>query len=254
MAAPIALQLYTLREAMAKDFAGTIRKVAAMGYVGVETAGFPGTTPQEASKLFKELGLVVSSAHSRLPLGEHQNEVLETMAALGCKYLISPNVGTDYFKSIEGIKQARDLLNEANAVAAANGLRLGLHNHWWEFERVEGQYPYDVLLDGLDPAICFELDTYWTKVAGVDPVQVIKKLGARAPLLHIKDGPGVQKEPQVAVGEGIMDIPAIIQAGGSNTEWLVVELDHCATDMVEAVKKSYAYLVGNGLARGNKKP
>jgi sugar phosphate isomerase/epimerase len=176
------------------------------------------------------------------------------MAALGCKYLISPNVGTDYFKSIEGIKQARDLLNEANAVAAANGLRLGLHNHWWEFERVEGQYPYDVLLDGLDPAICFELDTYWTKVAGVDPVQVIKKLGARAPLLHIKDGPGVQKEPQVAVGEGIMDIPAIIQAGGSNTEWLVVELDHCATDMVEAVKKSYAYLVESGLARGNKKP
>lgn len=253
MAAPIALQLYTLREAMAKDFAGTIKKVADIGYVGVETAGFPGTTPQEASKLFKDLGLTVSSAHSRLPLGEHQNEVLETMAALDCKYLVSPNVGTDYFKSIKGIQQARDLLNEANAVAAAHGLSLGLHNHWWEFEPVEGQYPYEVLVEGLDPAVFFEIDTYWTKVAGVDPVQVIKKLGARAPLLHIKDGPGVQKEPQVAVGEGIMDIRAIIEAGSGNTEWLVVELDQCATDMVEAVEKSYTYLVGNGLARGNRK-
>src|SRR5262245_9889656 len=189
MAAPIALQLYTLREALAKDFVGTIKKVADIGYVGVETAGFPGTTPQDAVKLFNELGLVVSSAHARLPLGEQKNEILDTMAALGAKRLVCPGLGTDSFKTIDAIKQSRDLLNEANAVAVSNGLSLGFHNHWAEFQQVEGQYPYDILTDGLDPSVFFQLDTYWIKVAGPDPIEVIKKLGARAPLLHIKDGP-----------------------------------------------------------------
>jgi sugar phosphate isomerase/epimerase len=252
MAAPIALQLYTLREDLAKDFAGTIKKVADMGYAGVETAGFPGTTPQEASKLFKDLGLTISSAHARLPLGEQKDETLETMAALGCKRLVCPSLGKDSFKTLDAIKQSRDQLNEANAVAAANGLSLGFHNHWWEFEPVEGQDPYDVLLDGLDASIFFELDTYWTKVAGADPVAWIKKLGPRVPLLHIKDGPGGQQEPQVAAGEGIMDIPALIKAGEGQTEWLIVELDRCATSMLEAVEKSYNYLAGEGLGRGNK--
>jgi sugar phosphate isomerase/epimerase len=252
MAAPIALQLYTLREDLAKDFAGTIKKVADMGYAGVETAGFPGTTPQEASKLFQDLGLTISSAHARLPLGEQKNEILDTMAALGCKRLVCPSLGTDSFKTLDAIKQSRDQLNEANAVAAANGVSLGFHNHWWEFQLVEGQHPYDVLLDGLDSSIFFELDTYWTQVAGDDPVAWIKKLGARVPLLHIKDGPGTQPEPQVAAGEGIMDIPALIKAGEGQTEWLIVELDRCATSMLEAVEKSYNYLAGEGLGRGNK--
>src|SRR5688500_12849524 len=162
MAAPIALQLYTLREDLAKDFAGTIKKVANIGYAGVETAGFPGTTPGEASKLFNDLGLAISSAHARLPLGEQKNEILEKMAALSCKRLVCPSLGTDSFKTLDAIKQSRDLLNEANAVATANGLSLGFHNHWWEFQSVEGQDPYDVLLDGLDSSIFFELDTYWT--------------------------------------------------------------------------------------------
>jgi hypothetical protein len=70
-------------------------------------------------------------------------------------------------------------------------------------------------------------------------------------LLHIKDGPAVRGEPMVAVGDGVLDVPSIIQAGAGSTQWLIVELDACATDMMEAVEKSYDYLVGKGLARGN---
>ena len=84
MAVPIALQLYTLREALAGDFAGVVRQVAAMGYGGVETAGFEGTTVKAASQLFSELGLRVTSAHMPLPLGDRKNEVLDALDALAC--------------------------------------------------------------------------------------------------------------------------------------------------------------------------
>jgi sugar phosphate isomerase/epimerase len=253
MSAPIAVQLYTVREALGKDFAGVIKKIAGMGYVGVETAGFPGTTPAEARQLFDELGLVVSSAHSRLPVGDQKNEVLETVAALGCKRIICAALPRDSYESIAKLESACDQVNEAAANAAQHGFTLGMHNHWWEFEQVEGRYRYEVMLERLNLDIFFQLDTYWTKVAGFDPVEVIQSMSGRIPLLHIKDGPGVRDQPQVAAGEGVMDIPAIVKAGEGSTEWLIVELDSCATDMLEAVEKSYTYLVGKGLARGNKK-
>jgi len=71
-------------------------------------------------------------------------------------------------------------------------------------------------------------------------------------LLHVKDGPCLKDEPQLAIGDGVLDVPAIVQADGDATEWMIVELDHCATDMLEAVEKSYRYLVGEGLAQGRR--
>ncbi|HID86292.1 MAG TPA: sugar phosphate isomerase/epimerase [Anaerolineae bacterium] len=260
MTAPIALQLYTVREALARDFAGIMKQIADIGYVGVEPVfhpsassghGLPGTTIGEAARLFKELNLVVPSAHVPLPLGEDQNRVLDFMAALGCKRLISMK-GPESFETMDLVKQTCDLFNEAHAVAAENGLELGIHNHWWEFLQIEGRYAYRVMLEHLDPAIFFQIDTYWVQTAGLDPAQVVRELGPRAPLLHIKDGPAVKGEPQVAVGDGVLDVPRIIQAAEGTAEWLIVELDHCATDMMEAVEKSYQYLVGGGFAHGNK--
>lgn len=252
MPKPIALQLYTLREDMATDFAGTVRRVAEMGYIGVETAGFPGTTPTEAAKLFAELGLEVTSAHSPLPEGDKKNEVLETMDALGCKRLVCPAMPREEFKSVDGIQRVAERLNAANEVAKAAGLTFGYHNHWFEYEDVDGTRADQILLQHLDPSIWFEVDTYWVRTAGPDPVAVIQALGERAQLLHIKDGPAIQPEPMVAAGEGVMDIPAIVEAGREHAEWLIVELDRCATEMMVAVEKSYKYLVGEGLARGNR--
>lgn len=253
MPAPIALQLYSVREALAEDFGGVVKKVADMGYVGVETAGFPGTTAAAARKLFDDLGLQVSSAHARLPVGDDQNEILDMAEALGCKRLVCAAIRSEgHYETVDQIKQTCDLVNQAAQAVAERGMSLGMHNHWWEFEPVDDRLRYQVLLECLDPAVFFEIDTYWAKAAGVDPVAAINELGRRAPLLHIKDGPAVRGEPMTAVGEGVMDVPAIIKAGEKNTEWLIVELDQCATDMLEAVEKSYRYLVGRGLARGNK--
>ena len=251
MPAPIAIQLYTVRELTKDDFAGVVRRIADIGYVGVEPAGFPGTTPAAAGELFRKLGLAVPSAHTKLPLGDDKSEVLETMAAIGCTRIVSGK-GAEDFKTLDSIRRVCDLFNEASAVAQANGLAVGYHNHWWEFEAVEGHMPYQVMLEHLDPSVFLQVDTYWVRTAGHDPVSVLKELGARAPLLHIKDGPAVQGQPMVAAGEGVMDFPAIIKASEATTEWLIVELDQCATDMMAAVEKSYTYLVGEGLARGKR--
>lgn len=252
MTAPIALQLYSLREAMADDFEGIVRQVADMGYVGVEPIyQLPGTTLPKAAALFKSLGLAVSSAHVPLPLGDDQAGVLSFMELFGCTHLISGKGPSD-FATMDKIKETCDLFNQASAVAQAHGYTFGLHNHWWEFIEVEGRLVYEVMLELLDPAVTFQIDTYWVKTAGVDPAHVVKQMGTRAPLLHIKDGPAVKEAPMTAVGEGVLDWHAIIGAGAGVTEWLIVELDRCATDMVEAVAASYRYLVGEGLARGNR--
>jgi len=251
MPAPIALQLYTVREAMAEDFEGVVRKVADMGYVGVEPAGFPGTTPEAAGRLFRELGLKVPSAHTPLPIGEKKQEVLDTMGAIGSRRIVSGQ-GPDNFKTTDQIKAACDRFNAASVVAVEHGMTFGIHNHWWEFLQVEGRYVYRVMLEHLTSDVFFEVDTYWVQTAGVDPAAVVRELGARAPLLHIKDGPCVKEAPMTAVGEGIVDFHSIAEAGGKTAEWMIVELDRCAIDMMEAAEKSYTYLIREGLARGNK--
>jgi sugar phosphate isomerase/epimerase len=252
MPTPIALGLYTIRADLERDFAGTLRAVAGMGYLGVETAGFPGSSAQAARRLFDDLNLTVVAAHSPLPLGDKKNEVLDTMAALGCRRLVCPWQPAELFQSRDGLKKVCDTLTEANEVARANGLSLGYHNHWFEFGEVDGQPAYRQLAACLPPEVFFEIDTYWVKVGGLDPAAVVAELGPRVPLLHIKDGPGQLGVPMLPVGEGLMDFKALLAAAGDAPEWLVVELDEYDGNMLEAVRRSYDYLSSSGLGKGRK--
>ena len=254
---PIAVQLYTLREALAQDFDGTLRDVADAGFAGVETAFFGEDAPVErAAAQLRTLGLPVCSAHVSLPLGDMREIVLRTAEQFGCQRIVWHGWPQDERDStLAGIHQLADEYNAANEAAVANGLQLGLHNHWWEMTAVgtaavDGVLPYQVMLERLDSRVFFELDTYWAKVAGRDPIALIKELGPRAPLLHIKDGPAVRYEPMTAVGAGTLDIVGIVHAAQDSAEWLIVELDECATDMLTAVRGSFGYLTAQGLGRG----
>lgn len=249
---PIAIQLYTVRDALAQDWVGTLEKIAELGYIGVETAGFGYAGSVEKAKAeYDRLGLQVTSAHSPLPLGDNQAEILEMMQVLGAKRLVCAGTGHDLFGTVEDVKSRAEAFNEANAVCKANGLEFGLHNHWWEYGKVNGRVAYDLLLEDLDDDIFFEIDTYWAQAAGMNVVDEIAKLGARVPLLHIKDGSTKLEDDMVAVGAGVMDFNKIIPAAEA-AEWLIVELDRCGTDMLTAVTESYTYLTSNGLARGSK--
>ena len=248
MVAPIGLQLYTLRDAIAEDFEGTVRKVADIGYLGVEPAGFPGTTPQAAARLFEDLGLEVISAHLPLPDGDDNQQALEAAQALGISRWVS-GLGPDNFGSRDQIVASCDRFNRAGAFAREHGMSFGIHNHWWEFLEVEGRLVYQVIQEHIDADIFFQIDAYWVQTAGQDPATVMTELGSRAPLIHLKDGPCTRDADMMALGEGITDFEALIAAGGSNTQWWIVELDRCATDMMEAVTKSLRYLKDSGYGR-----
>lgn len=251
MPPPVALQLYSLRDSLVNDFAGVVRKVAELGYAGVETAGFNGTTPQAAARLFQELGLQVCSVHSALPIGDKKNEVLDLMGLLNCKNLVCAYFPPEHFDSLDSIKRVCDQLNQADEVAQANGLTFFYHNHWWEYRnRIEGHPAYQIMLEYLRPTVKLEIDTYWVKTGGADPSVILRELGTRASLLHIKDGSTDEKEPMVAVGDGVMDWSIVLAQ--SSAEWLIVELDRCATDMMQAVSKSYDYLTAKGYGHGRK--
>ncbi len=244
----LGLQLYSVRDVIAKrSYADVIREIATMGYAGVEPAGFPGTTAKDAAKLFRELGLAVPSMHSAPPVGDKQAEVLDTAATLGCKRLVSGK-GTDTFKTRDLIRKNCEEFNQAAQAARENGLTFSVHNHWGEFEQVNGRPVYEYMLEDLDKDVLFEIDVYWVKTAGCDPATVVKQLAKRSPLHHIKDGPCQQDVPMTAVGEGTVDIAAIAKV--TEAEWWIVELDACATDMMEAIRKSAAYLTSKGFAKG----
>ena len=250
---PIALQLYTVRELCAQDFAGTVKQVAEIGYQGVELAGLHGMAPKDFRALADDLGLKVCSAHMAMPTNENAAQLLDEAKALGNPLIIS-GVGPDNCKTVDLCRQAAETFLAATEALKGSGVSFGFHNHWWEFQKVEGQLPHDILMAGAPDAFP-EIDVYWCQYGGCDAAEQVARKKGRAPVLHIKDGPLVpdQPQPHTAVGKGKMNMPAVIAAADPNVlKWLIVELDSCATDMMQAVIDSYQYMTENGLAAGNK--
>lgn len=251
MAKPISLQLYSLRAESSRDFTGVLESVAKIGYRGVEPAGFYDLSVQEFSHIVEDLGMLVSSSHGPWATLANTSEVIETAGILGLATAGGGFSAAD-FKDLAAIKRTADTVNEMVEILSRAGLTLFLHNHWWEFCEVQGKLAYDHFAE-LCPEVQFEIDTYWAANFGAnDPVEQVAKFRHRTPLLHIKDGPLLQGQAMVAVGQGKMDIPAIIDAADPDfLRWLIVELDACDTDMLTAVSDSYRYLIENGLAEGN---
>ena len=249
---PIAIQLYTVREALSADWIGTLEKIAELGYIGVETAGF-GYAPSRAAAIEKyaELGLQVVGAHAPLLTPDNEAELVDMMQALGNPNVICAGTSRDGWSTAADLDARVAEYNRAGEIARSHGLRFGIHNHWWEFAQVDGRTGYDIVIDQLADDIFLEVDTYWVQTSGASAADFVAKYDARIPLLHIKDGPCTDDGDMTAVGAGKMDFAPIIAAGNS-AEYLIVELDRCGTDMMTAVAESYDYLVGNGLAKGNK--
>lgn len=249
---PISVQLYSLREQAEKDFVGTLKRVAAIGYKGVEPAGFWNLTPRELKRIVADLGMEISSSHSPWANLENLNQVIEVAGELGID-LVACGYGPDDFKDLNAIKATADKVNSMQAKLATAGVTLFQHNHDWEFERIKGRIAYDIYAE-LCPKVQFELDTYWAANFGhEDAAEQVKKFKNRCVLLHIKDGMFKKNGAMVAVGSGKNNIKEIIAAADEKvTRWMVVELDNCDTDMFEAVEQSYKYLISNKLASGNK--
>ena len=248
---PLSLQLYTLREQVQGDFPATLRQVAEIGYQAVEFAGLHGHAPAEVAKIVQDLGLKVSSSHGSVPTAETLSQIADEAKTLGNTRLVS-GFGPDDFKTLDDCKRTAAKFQAAAELAKTEGLTFGIHNHWWEFETVDGRLVYDIVLEEAPDAFG-ELDIYWAAYAGQPPADVVAKHKSRLPLLHIKDGSLEKDSAMTAAGAGKVDIAGAIAAADPDVlKWLIVELDRCDTDMWEAVRQSYTYLTGKGLAAGNK--
>jgi sugar phosphate isomerase/epimerase len=247
---PIALQLYSLRDAAAIDYRAVLERVARAGYLGVEYANLLGNDPREVRGWAEDLGLIAVAAHRRLPVDGEASEILDEMEALGVDTLVVPWADPDHFADLPSIQGLADELLRAGRLASERGMALGYHNHEFELATIDGRTALEHLFDAVGPSVFAEVDVYWAQVGGVDPAELIARLGSRVRLLHIKDGPADAKSsPHVAVGSGVIDFHAIAAASTAVT-WDIVELDDCATDMFEAVEASARWLVDQGLARG----
>ncbi len=249
---PISVQLYSLRHAAGEDLPGVLKQLAEIGYKGVEFAGLYDHAPKDVRTMLDDLGLVVSSAHMSIPTDQNVNEIVDVAGVIGAEIVVA-GAGPESFQNPDSILEVAGEFEAAVQVVAPHGLRVCYHNHWWEMVDMDGRSGLELLLTEA-PNLRSELDVYWACDFGkVDVPALVAEYNARIPLLHLKDGPLVKDQPHTAVGAGKMDIPACVAAADENVlEWVIVELDECATDMLTAVRESYQYLVGEGLAEGNR--
>lgn len=241
-ALPIALQLYTVRDETARDFTGTLRRVAAMGYGAVEFAGYGGLSASALLDLLNELGLRAPSAHclSIDASGDKLAHELAFARELGCAYAVLPWIGRERFTQTPFSTLVKELTSIGQRCQEA-GLQFVYHNHDYSFYRLEnGRLLLDELLAACDPALlALELDVYWAAYAGIDPVAYLHQHPGRVPLLHLKDMQAGEDRGMSEVGDGILNIAALIAAGERlGTRWLVVEHDHPTIPSLESAERS----------------
>ena len=263
---PIAVQLYSLRKDTKADFRGTLEKVKAMGYDGVEFAGLEGCSAAEVKTMCEEIGLVPISAH--VPYVEMLADprgVLSTYAEIGCRYVVVPYLSPEHRPGTDAFPTVIENIKMLGAVAAELGMTLLYHNHDFEFVTLDGKYALDVLYEEVSADLLqTELDTCWVNVGGEDPAGYIRKYAGRSPVVHLKDffgeksddmyeligiKPTAPKRPSNfeyrPVGAGLQNFPEIIKAATeAGTEWLVVEQDNPSMGLtpMECVAKSREYL------------
>lgn len=259
---PIALQVYSVRDEAAADFAGTMKQLKAMGYDGVELAGTYGMTAVECKKILDQVGLELVSAHVNIDLLE-DDAVLEDYAATGIRFVAIPwLVGPGDEAELEAVIARIRKIGER---VRAKGMQLLYHNHDFEFEKIGGGYILDAYYSRI-PAeyLQTELDTCWVNVGGEEPAAFVRKYTGRAPIVHLKDFAGSKSENMYAligtdsakedsagkfefrpVGYGLQDIPAILLAAeDAGAGWVVVEQDSPSMGKtpMESVKMSIEYL------------
>ena len=272
MALKVGIQLYSVRDEMAKDPVEAIRKVAEIGYKNLEVANSradedPGVGfDVPADKLLEILGgfgAKVVSSHLR-PIDEKTLPgIIEYHGKIGNKYI---GQSADFYPDYDTLMKKCEYYNNVGKALAPYGMKFLYHNHYHEFQKYDGKYVLYHIMDNTDPQyVDFELDTFWAMRGGADPVEVINHLGGRLKLIHQKDfskttdspinifsvkDPNVpitrdnfggvhKKEDFCEVGTGIMPIQEILDAANAQgAEYVILEQDFTQLSLMECVQMS----------------
>lgn len=254
----IGIQLYTLRNELKADTAGTIKAVADAGYQQVEPYGFPDAG--DMIKAAKDNGLEVNSSHfawESVTKPDKEGvpvfaDILQNAKDSELTHLVVPYIHAHNRENLDGYKSLAEKMNKAAVEAKSAGVQLSYHNHAFEFEPKEnGTTGYDIFMKEFAPEMKFEIDVFWVKVGGEDPSALIKKLSGRVSQLHLKDLQKGTKLPEFGslpneafkeLGNGMIPVEPIIEAAAE------AGVDHCHVEQdqspapLKSIAASMTYL------------
>jgi sugar phosphate isomerase/epimerase len=257
----VGLQLYTLRNEIGKDPAGTLKKVAELGFKEVESFGYNGKFFGMEAVAYRDLlsGLGLSPVSGHYMYGNFGNKqipgtiltgwekAVEDAQALGQKYMVVAYLMPDERKSLDDYKKIAADLSKAGETCKKADIQLCYHNHDFEFQAMDGTLPFDILMNNSDKSLVkTELDLYWTVKAGQQPLELFNKYKGRIVLWHVKDMDKTEKKFFTEVGNGVIDFKEIFKnAGVAGMEHFFVEQDQCPGSPFDSISKSISYIREN---------
>lgn len=248
---PPGIQLYSVREELDRDFVGTMRIIAQMGYQTVEFAGYYNISALQMKALLTETGLKGVSSHISLDeLLSNLYRMIEYSLIIGSSYIVIPYIPKEQFIDYNLFQQLVSNLTWIGTELKRYGLQLAYHNHTHEFERLGGKFLLERLFSLISSDLLkLEIDVAWMSKAGVDPVTYLPMLKGRSPLIHIKD---IDSHGNVTeVGKGVLNMPAIYTAAkAAGLKYYFVEQDTSSHPMLSA-RMNLNTLVSAGIASSN---
>lgn len=248
----VGLQLYSLRDLIFKDPKAVLKSVSEFGYKELETFGYNdgklfGMPVKEYGDYVKSLGMKTISGHYGIDLlSKNWEQACADAKSLGQEYVVVPWLNKEFYSSLDVLKQTCATINKGAEVAKKNGLKMGYHNHAFEFQQVEGQLMFDVMLNELDPKLVgIEMDIFWVVNAGYDPIAYFNKYPGRFHQWHVKDMDKSDKSRNADVGTGSIDFKTIFaNAKKSGMKHFYIEQETYPNNPTESVKNSIKNLLG----------
>ena len=238
---PLGVQLYSVRKECEQDFVGTIKQVSAIGYQGVEFAGFYNYNAADIKTILDDHGLLCCGSHTQLAdlMPETIDATIEFNATIGNKYLIVPWLPEEKRQTIDDWKKLADEFNALAEKVGTHNMKIGYHNHDFEFKPLDGMLPWDVFAQNTNKNVILQLDTGNCQAGGADALATLIKYPGRAITIHLKEYSATN--PNAILGEG--DIPwhdlfAFCEGKGA-TEWYIIEEEKDVYPPLEAIAKCY---------------
>ncbi|HOW25178.1 MAG TPA: TIM barrel protein [Bacteroidales bacterium] len=241
----IGLQLYTLRDTVAKDTLEVLRQVSDIGYSHIEPYGFDGNffgiPAIEFRKITDDLGMRITCTHTGIS-AQNADAYLEAAQKAGLEYIVLPSPMGRKTETADDYRRMAGEMNQIGERARQAGIRFGYHNHAHEFTSGANGVFYDILLQETSPElVCFQLDIFWIIKAGYDPVPYFRKYPGRFALWHVKDMDSSGES--TVVGGGNIDYKEMMSyAGLAGMEYFYVEQESYTKSPIESVQDSYRYI------------
>lgn len=253
----IGIQLYTLRGIINNDVKGTLQTVADTGFKELECYSYGdgqifGMPYSDFNKMIQDMGMRITSGHYSLGVSKPEaigtvangwEKAVEDAANIGQEYMVVAYLDQKERESMDQYKQVCEMFNKANETCKQAGIKFGYHNHEFEFESMDGQMPYDVMLQELDPSVSMELDLYWINFANQNPIDYFTKYPGRFHQWHVKDMNKTDRTKQADVGTGSIDFKALFaQAEQSGLKHFYLEQENYDSSEVESIRNGYSYI------------